>query len=43
MAHSPSYWKARIMWSAGLTVPVDVLARLDAEGYDIALLEARYS
>lgn len=43
MPHTPSYWRARFMWAAGLTLPVDLLSRLDAEGYDITHLETRYA
>jgi hypothetical protein len=31
------------MLAAGVTLPVDLLSRLDAEGYDIPQLEARYA
>ena len=43
MPHTRSYWRARFMLAAGVSLPVDLLSRLDAEGYDIDLLEDRYA
>lgn len=43
MPHTSSYWRARFMLEAGVPLPVDLLARLDAEGYDINLLQSRHA
>ena len=34
---------ARILWKRGKPVPVDILTRLLAQGYDVAHLERNYN
>lgn len=43
MRNSNSYWQARILLARGQPLPVDLIARLEAEGYDLTALQSRYA
>mgnify|MGYP000052194300 CR=1 FL=1 len=43
MPHTPSYYRARFMLASGVQLPVDLLARLEAEGYDLTELHSRHA
>lgn len=43
MLNSNSYWQARVLLAQGQPLPVDLMARLEAEGYDLTALQSRYA
>jgi hypothetical protein len=43
MAHTRSYWRARFLFAGGAQLPVDLSARLEAEGYDLTELTRRHA
>lgn len=43
MLNSNAYWQARILLAQGQPLPVDLMARLEAEGYDLTALQSRYA
>lgn len=43
MRNSNSYWQARILLAHGQPLPVDLIARLEAQGYDVAEMTARHA
>jgi hypothetical protein len=40
--HPAAYLRARLIWSWGSPIPVDLAFDLAALGYDVPALEARY-
>lgn len=40
--HPAAYLRARLVWSRGEPLPVDLAFQLAALGYDVPALEARY-